>query len=158
MVIYMKRIMTKLVLDSANLKTSSKKICIIGSEFNSHIVQKIIDSCSKKLFELGIKKKDLKIFIVPGALEIPWLLNQLIKKKKFSGYICVGCIIKGDTYHFEIVSNCSAFQISSITANNSFPVINSVLTCYTQAQAKKRALTQGEFSAAALIKLLNLEF
>ena len=56
----MKRIMTKLVLDSANLKTSSKKICIIGSEFNSHIVQKIIDSCSKKLFELGIKKKDLK--------------------------------------------------------------------------------------------------
>ena len=82
----MKRIMTKLVLDSANLKTSSKKICIIGSEFNSHIVQKIIDSCSKKLFELGIKKKDLKIFIVPGALEIPWLLNQLIKKKKFSGF------------------------------------------------------------------------
>ena len=80
MVIYMKRIMTKLVLDSANLKTSSKKICIIGSEFNSNIVQKIIDSCSKKLFELGIKK-DLKIFIVPGALEIPWLLNQLIKKK-----------------------------------------------------------------------------
>ena len=111
----------------------------------------------KKLFELGIKK-DLKVFIVPGALEIPWLLNQLIKKKKFSGYICVGCIIKGDTYHFEIVSNCSAFQISSITANNSFPVINSVLTCYTQAQAKKRALTQGEFSATALIKLLNLEF
>ena len=52
--------MTKLVLDSANLKTSSKKICIIGSEFNSHIVQKIIDSCSKKLFELGIKKKRFK--------------------------------------------------------------------------------------------------
>jgi 6,7-dimethyl-8-ribityllumazine synthase len=150
--------MTKLVLDSAKLKTSSKKICIIGSEFNSQIVQKIINSCSKKLYEFGIKKKDLKTFIVPGALEIPWLLNQLIKKKNFSGYICVGCIIKGDTYHFEVVSNCSAFQISSISANNSFPVINTVLTCYSLAQAKKRALTQGEFSATALIKLLNLKF
>ena len=150
--------MTKLVLDSAKLKTSSKKICIIGSEFNSKIVKKIINSCSKKLYEFGIKKKDLKTFIVPGALEIPWLLNQLIKKKNFSGYICVGCIIKGDTYHFEVVSNCSAFQISSISANNSFPVINTVLTCYSLAQAKKRALTQGEFSATALIKLLNLKF
>jgi len=125
---------------------------IIQAQFNSVITNRLLDGCKK---ELKKNKMNFEVFEVPGALEISYMAKKIMNSKKYEAIICLGCVIKGDTYHFEIVSNESARAITELNLLGDIPVINGILTCYDMQQAEKRSKgvnNRGiEFAKAALL-------
>ena len=111
-------------------------IAIIQAQFNSVITSRLLDGSKK---ELKKNKIDFEVFEVPGVLEISYKAKKLIDSKKYDAIIVLGCVIKGDTYHFEIVSNESARAITELNLLGEIPVINGVLTCFDMEQAEKRS-------------------
>lgn len=115
------------------------KIAIIASKFNEGVVDRLIEGALAALKEMGIKDKNIKIFNVPGAFEIPLALNEVcISENHYDGAITLGCIIKGETAHFEYVSGPVADSINKISYEFGMPVGFGVLTCYEPEQAFAR--------------------
>ena len=132
-------------------------IAVITSEFNKEIVNGLLDGCKKSL-----KGHDIDIIKVPGALEIPQVLNlqtNISKNKSsiYEGYIALGCVIKGETYHFEIVSNETNRGLMNIALKHSFPLGNGVITAYNYDQALKRSLDKGKEAAQACYELIKIK-
>ena len=134
---------------------NSLSIGIVSSRFNNEIVQKISKACILKLQALGISKKNIIHKTVPGALEIPIALQKLITSNDdlFDAMIAIGLVIRGDTYHFEIVSNESASGIMRIQLDHSIPIINAVLTTNSSKEAHARVVVKGEEAAEGAIEM-----
>ena len=126
------------------------KICIVMSTYNQDITNEIRFSAKKKLNEFGIKKvKDIE---VPGAFEIPVTISRLAKK--FDGFIAIGCIIKGQTSNFDLISKAITNGIMQISINEKKPIGNGILTCFNENQAKNR-FNRGAEAAKAVITVLK---
>jgi len=126
------------------------KICIVMSTYNQDITNEIRFSAKKKLNEFGIKKvKDIE---VPGAFEIPVTISRLAKK--FDGFIAIGCIIKGQTSNFDLISKAITNGIMQISINEKKPIGNAILTCFNNNQAKDR-INRGAEAAKAVIAVLK---
>jgi len=126
------------------------KICIVMSTYNQDITNEIRFSAKKKLNEFGIKKvKDIE---VPGAFEIPVTISRLAKK--FDGFIAIGCIIKGQTSNFDLISKAITNGIMQISINEKKPIGNAILTCFNENQAKDR-FDRGAEAAKAVIAVLK---
>ena len=128
-------------------------IGIVSSRFNNEIVKKISKACISKLYTLGINEKNIKHETVPGALEIPIALQKMKESGSFDVMIAIGLVIRGDTYHFEIVSNESASGIMRVQLDHSIPIINAVLTTNSSKEALARVIIKGEEAAEGAIEM-----
>ena len=122
-------------------------IAIIKADFNSFITNRLLESCQK---ELKKSKQKTEVFEVPGVLEIGYIASKLLDEDKYEAVICLGCVIKGDTYHFEVVSNESARAITELNLIGEIPFINGILTCYDVEQAEKRVKKGSDFAKCVL--------
>jgi len=129
-------------------------IGIISSRFNNEIVEKISKACISKLQALGVSKKNIIHKTVPGALEIPIALKKMKESRNsIDVMIAIGLVIRGDTYHFEIVSNESASGIMRVQLDHSIPIINAVLTTNSSKEALARVAIKGEEAAEGAIEM-----
>ncbi|TKR57098.1 6,7-dimethyl-8-ribityllumazine synthase [Allopusillimonas ginsengisoli] len=131
-------------------------IGIVRARFNEEIGQTEIEACLSELAELGVDERDIMIVSVPGALELGVTLAQMAETFEFDALIALGAVIRGETYHFEIVSNESAAAISRVALETGIPVANGVLTADTDEQAEARAAEKGRDCARTAIEMANL--
>ena len=129
-------------------------IGIVSSRFNNEIVEKISKACISRLLALGVREKNITHKTVPGALEIPIALQKMTKSEStIDVMIAIGLVIRGDTYHFEIVSNESASGIMRVQLDHSIPIINAVLTTNSSKEALARVAIKGEEAAEGAIEM-----
>ena len=139
-----------------NLDGAGLRIGIVLSRFNSNIGDGLLSACQKELLKLGVADKDITLATVPGALETPLVLHQMADSQQFDALIALGAIVRGETYHFEVVSNESARGISEVQLNTGIPVANAVLTTEDDEQAIARMAIKGAEAAAVAIEMVNL--
>lgn len=131
-------------------------IGIVRARFNEEIGMSELDSCLAELAELGVDERDIMVVSVPGALELGVTLAQMAETFEFDALIALGAVIRGETYHFEVVSNESASAISRVSLETGIPVANGVLTTETDEQAQARAAEKGRDCARAAVEMANL--
>lgn len=139
-----------------NLNGTELRIGIVQSRFNTVICEGLLSSCMAKLAEQGVHQKNITLVSVPGALEIPLLLQHMAQSRKYNALIALGAVIRGDTYHFEIVANESARGVSEVQLHSGIPIVNAILTTDTDQQAVERMQVKGAESALVAIEMANL--
>jgi 6,7-dimethyl-8-ribityllumazine synthase len=139
-----------------NLNGAGKKIGIVQSRFNADVCDGLLSACYAELLKLGVSAADIRIATVPGALETPLILQHMALSEKYDALIALGAIIRGETYHFEVVANESARGISEVQLNTGVPVANAVLTTQDDEQAQERMLIKGTEAAQVAIEMANL--
>lgn len=137
----------------------SIKIAIIVAHWNSAYNEEMFSSAKEALIESGLNEKNIAKFESPGAFEIPLLSLKLAESKKYNAIICFATVIKGSTYHFEIVANESARGIMDVMLKTGIPVLNGILACNTSEQAEIRASKlkedKGREIALSAVSLIN---
>jgi 6,7-dimethyl-8-ribityllumazine synthase len=131
-------------------------IGIVRARFNEDIGLIELDACLQELESLGVDERDIMVVTVPGALELGVTLARMAETFEFDALIALGAVIRGETYHFEIVSNESAAAISRISLETGIPVANGVLTTETDEQAEVRAADKGRDCAQCAVEMANL--
>ncbi|MCZ2133975.1 MAG: 6,7-dimethyl-8-ribityllumazine synthase [Burkholderiales bacterium] len=139
------------------LRGAGLRIGIVTARFNAEIGEQLLAGARKALAEMGVEARDVAELTVPGALEIPLALQALAATEAFDALIALGCVIKGDTYHFEVVSNESASGISRVGLEFDVAIGNGVLTTLTEAQANERAAQKGFEAAQAAVEMALLQ-
>ena len=139
-----------------DLQGQGLSIGIVQGRFNKEVGEDLLASCVAELRRLGVSDDAIAVVTVPGALEIPLTLQRMAQSKKFDALIALGAVIRGDTYHFEIVSNESAAGITQVQLDTGIPIANGILTTDTDEQAQARIVQKGADCAAAAIEMANL--
>lgn len=139
-----------------DFKGAGLRVAIVMSRFNQDAGEGLLSSCTAALTSHGVRKADIRIVTVPGALEVPLALQKLANTGKFDALIALGAVIRGETYHFEIVSNESASGIMAVTLDSGVPIANGILTTNTDDEALARMAQKGEDCALAAIEMANL--
>ena len=132
-----------------------KKICIVASKYYEDIINMLIDGVNEAIGNHK-KKFKTKIIYVPGVFEIPYVISKNVKK--FDAFIALGCVIKGETPHFDFISKSSIDAIMKLSIESKKPIGNGILTCLNKDQAIQRAdisnKNKGKEATNAVIKLL----
>ena len=139
-----------------DLNGDGLRIGIVVGRFNSEVGEGLLSSCAAALARHGVRKSDVRIVTVPGALEIPLALQKMANTGKFHALVALGAVIRGETYHFEVVSNESASGINSVALDSGVPIANGILTTNTEGEAMARMTKKGEECAEAAIEMANL--
>ena len=139
-----------------DLNGKGLRIGIVLSRFNSDIGDGLLSACKAELIKLGVADSAITVATVPGALEAPLILQHMANSQKFDALIALGAIIRGETYHFEVVANESARGISDVQLNTDIPVANAVLTTENDDQAIARMAIKGAEAAAVAVEMANL--
>ncbi len=149
--------------DKGTLSSEDKKldghklyIGIVQARFNDSITDALARACKAELIALGVLEKHIHLVQVPGALEIPVALQAMAESDKFDALIALGCIIRGETYHFELVANESAAGITRVGLDFQLPIANAVLTTDTVGQALARQTEKGADAARVAVEMANL--
>ncbi|MGE5319079.1 MAG: 6,7-dimethyl-8-ribityllumazine synthase [Hyphomicrobiaceae bacterium] len=132
------------------------KFGIVMSRFNRDICEGLLSACEAELLRLGVARQDVLLVNVPGALEHPLALQELALSEKYDALIALGAVVRGDTYHFEVVSNESARGILDVQLKTGVPIANAILTVDTEEQGHKRMAEKGRDAARAAIEMANL--
>jgi len=132
------------------------RVGIVLSRFNAAIGEGLLAGALRALREGGVADPDITVVSVPGALESPLALQQLAQTDDYDALIALGAVIRGETYHFEVVSNESAAGLSSVALEFGIPIGNGILTCETDAQAEARMDAKGFEAAQAALEMANL--
>ncbi|MDZ7654186.1 MAG: 6,7-dimethyl-8-ribityllumazine synthase [Burkholderiaceae bacterium] len=132
------------------------RVGIVQARFNEYAGQAIAAACIEELLNLGVDEDDITQVTVPGALEVPLSLAKLAATQDFDALIAVGAVVRGDTYHFEVVSNESAAGISRVALDTGVPVANAILTCDTDEQVRARMTDKGRDAARVAVEMANL--
>lgn len=132
------------------------KVGIVSSRFNSPVVSELFNFCIKKLESEGISMNNIVHKEVPGALEIPIVANAFALSKKFDVLIGIGAVIRGETYHFEVVSDQSAYGVMQVQLDHNIPVINAIITTNSSDEAFARTKIKGEEAALNAIEMAIL--
>ncbi len=141
---------------SPDLNGEGLHIGIVRARFNEEVGLAQLQTCLGELEALGLDEQDIMVVSVPGALELGITLAQMAETGEFDALIALGAVIRGETYHFEIVSNESAAAMARISLEMGVPVINGVLTTENEAQANDRASGKGRDCAQAAVEMANL--
>jgi 6,7-dimethyl-8-ribityllumazine synthase len=139
-------------------KLINSSVAVVVSQFNEEITDVLLHSFKESLMEKGWKEESVEVFYVPGAFEIPIIAQKLARTGRFQAIAALGCVIKGETAHFEYISEAVAHAIQRVVLDESIPIFFGVLTTYTEDQAKKRTLPpldKGRELAEALIETLK---
>ena len=142
-------------LDGKNLR-----IGIVQARFNTHITDQLAAGCVQELRALGVAEDAITLVTVPGALEVPVALDALAQRGEgdafeFDALIAIGCVIRGETYHFELVANESAAGITRVALDMGVPIANAILTVENEAQAEAR-LGKGAEAARVAVEMAQL--
>ncbi|MBV6306136.1 6,7-dimethyl-8-ribityllumazine synthase [Candidimonas humi] len=141
---------------SPDLNGEGLHLGIVRARFNEEIGQAELEACLAELAELGVDERDVMVVSVPGALELGVTLAQMAETFEFDALIALGAVIRGETYHFELVSNESGAAISRVSLETGIPVANGVLTTDTDEQAQARAAGKGRDCARVAVEMANL--
>ena len=142
--------------DSAELDGRDLRIGIVQARFNAALTAKLAESCLDELRRLGVNERHIRHVTVPGALEVPLALNALAESDDFDALVALGCIIRGETYHFELVANESGAGVTRVSLDHHLPIANAILTVENEAQAWARAEDKGRDAARVAIEMANL--
>lgn len=146
----LKNAATRTELDGSGLR-----IGVVRSRFNTEICDGLLTACLSELSRSGVREADITVKSVPGALETALMLNEMALTGSFDGLIALGCIIRGETYHFEIVANESARCISQIQIDTGIPIANAILTTENEQQANDRVQIKGTESAQVVVEMVH---
>jgi 6,7-dimethyl-8-ribityllumazine synthase len=131
-------------------------IGIVQARFNEGITNALAAACKAELAALGVDDKHITHVLVPGALEVPLALQAMAEKDKFDAMIALGCIIRGETYHFELVANESGAGVTRIALDYQVPIANAILTTENLEQALARQTEKGRDAARVAVEMANL--
>jgi 6,7-dimethyl-8-ribityllumazine synthase len=132
------------------------RIGIVQARFNEPVCNQLRDSCLQELARLGVEEEDIFVCTVPGALEVALGLQKLAATGEFDALIALGAVIRGETYHFELVSNESGAAITRVGLDAGIPIANAILTTENDAQAQVRAHEKGTDAARVAVEMANL--
>lgn len=141
---------------SENLDGSKLSIGIVQARFNEGITDTLAAACLQELVALGVQENNITHVKVPGALEVPCALQALAETESFDALIALGCIIRGETYHFELVANESGAAVTRLALDYQLPIANAILTVENLAQAQARQTEKGRDAARVAIEMANL--
>lgn len=139
-----------------NLDGEELHIGIVMSRFNIDVADGLLSACTAELIKRGVQESNMLLVTVPGSLEVPLALQKMALSDQFDALIALGAVIRGETYHFEIVSNQSASGIAAVQLDTGIPVANGILTTDSEDQALARASQKGTEAAQAAIEMANL--
>jgi len=140
-----------------NLDGNGLAIGVVMSRFNLPVCEGLLSACIAELKRLGVADEDMAIATCPGALEIPLILQTMAQTGEFDALIALGAVIRGDTYHFEVVSNDACRAIMELQLHTGVPIANGILTCDTDEQAEVRMQPKGTDCAQAAVEMANLQ-
>ena len=145
-------------LDASAAQLDRKKlyIGIVQARFNADITDSLVQACRTELIALGVHEKHIDLIQVPGALEIPVALAAMAKSDTYDALVAIGCVIRGETYHFEVVSNEACAGITRVGLDYVLPIANAVLTVETTEQAQERQVINGTAAARVAVEMANL--
>jgi 6,7-dimethyl-8-ribityllumazine synthase len=145
-------------LDGNHERLNGKKlnIGIVQARFNASITDALAAACRSELLAMGVQDKHIDHVLVPGALEVPLALQAMAEKSKYDALIALGCIIRGETYHFELVANESGAGVSRIALDYQLPIANAILTTENMEQAVARQTDKGRDAAQVAVEMANL--
>jgi len=132
------------------------RIGIVQARFNTALTDALANACLAELHALGVAAKHIRHVTVPGALEIPIALQTLAQGQNHDALIALGCIVRGETYHFELVAHESGAGVSRVSLDHEIPIANAILTVESEAQAWARAQDKGRDAARVAVEMANL--
>ena len=135
---------------------AQRRVAIVQSRFNPEIGRGLLRGALRALKEAKVPDERVTVVTVPGALETPLALQRLAQSGNFGALVALGAVIRGETFHFEIVANESAAGLASVQLEFGIPIGNGILTCDTDAQAAARMDAKGFEAAMAALELANL--
>jgi 6,7-dimethyl-8-ribityllumazine synthase len=141
---------------AADLDGEDLRIGIVQARFNADITAALARSCLAELEVLGVSPKHIRHVTVPGALEVPTALQAMAESERYDALIALGCIIRGETYHFELVANESGAGVTRVALDSELPIANAILTVEDEAQAWARAEEKGRDAARVAVEMANL--
>jgi 6,7-dimethyl-8-ribityllumazine synthase len=139
-----------------NLNGEDLRIGVVQARFNEDICHGLLSACLAELKHLGVADEDILHVTVPGALEVPLVLQKMAESQQFDALIALGAVIRGETYHFELVSNESGAGITRIGLDYGIPIANAILTTETDEQAEVRMAVKGADAARVAVEMANL--
>ena len=138
----------------------NSKFAVVVSKFNEFVTEKLLDGCIKTLISTGASEKNIDVVKVPGAFEIPTAAKNLLDLKKYDAVICIGCVIRGETSHYEYICNAVSTEINYLGVLTGVPVIFGVITTENVEQALDRAGgkigNKGSEAALAAIEMVEV--
>ena len=139
-----------------SLDGSDLAIGVVQARFNAAITDRLAEACLAELAALGVQQRHITHVTVPGALEIPVAMKAMADSDDYDALVALGCVIRGETYHFELVANESAAGVSRVSLDHEIAVANAILTVDTEAQAWARAEDKGRDAARVAVEMAHL--
>jgi 6,7-dimethyl-8-ribityllumazine synthase len=145
-------------LDSTDRRMNGRslRIGIVQARFNEDVTNALAQACRAELLALGVTERNITLVQVPGALEVPVALMAMAEKLKYDALVALGCIIRGETYHFELVANESGAGVSRVALDFQLPIANAILTTEDLAKAVARQHDKGRDAARVAVEMANL--
>lgn len=140
-----------------NKDGSALRVGIVVARFNEWACNAMLEACLAQLKKLGVKEENITVVTVPGALEIPLALYQLYESTELEAMVAIGCVIRGETYHFELVANESSRGITDMIGAEAISIANCILTVENEEQAKARVVEKGTDAANVAVEMGNLK-
>lgn len=142
--------------DDNRLNGKKLSIGIVQARFNASITDALANACKTELVALGVSERDIDHITVPGALEVPVALQAMAEKSKYDALVALGCIIRGETYHFELVANESGAGVTRVALDYQLPIANAIITTEDMPQAVARQVDKGRDAARVAVEMANL--
>jgi len=142
--------------DASRLDGRELRVAVVQARFNVELTDRITRACIEELVALGVAVTDITHVRVPGALEIGVALNAIADGDEHDALVAVGCVLRGETYHFELVANESGAAVTRVALDHGIAVANAILTCDTPAQADERAEEKGRDAARVAVEMADL--
>lgn len=139
-----------------NCDGAGLRIGVVMARFNLDICEGLLSACTDELLQLGVARSDIDIATVPGALEIPLVLQTMAKSGRYDALVALGAVIRGETYHFELVSNEMGAGVTRVGLDTGLPIANGVLTTEDEDQALARMQEKGADCARAAVEMARL--
>jgi 6,7-dimethyl-8-ribityllumazine synthase len=141
--------------EPALLRGKGLRIALVQARFHADITDVLCQSCQTQLLTLGVQKNDIEIVTVPGALEIPLAIQALAEKDSWDALVAMGCVIRGETFHFELVAQTCTQALSRLALDYQVPILNAVLTTEDWPQAQARSVVKGQEAANGAVEMAN---
>lgn len=140
-----------------NLNGKGLRIGIVQARFSNEIGSAMLQVCTDKLQEMGVKTKHITIATVPGALEVALVLQNMAASGRYDALVAIGAVIRGETYHFELVANESGAGVTRVALDSGLPVANAILTTENMTQAIVRQIEKGKDAARVAVEMALLK-
>ncbi|MEG2631359.1 MAG: 6,7-dimethyl-8-ribityllumazine synthase [Comamonas sp.] len=141
---------------ATELNGAGLRIGIVQARFNENITNTLASACTQALLETGVQADAIDHVQVPGALEVPVALQAMAEREQYDALVALGCIIRGETYHFELVANESGAGVTRLSLDHQLPIANAIITTENMEQAIARQTDKGRDAARVAVEMAQL--